>query len=138
MKHVVGMAGGLAGFLLLAATAVAQAPAAPPAPAAAAAAPAVDEAAMAALMTQGASVYRTDCSVCHGNAGEGGAGQMLAGYSILATTKTVVNQIIFGGAYMPPFGTMSNGDIAAVSTYIRSSFGNSFGAVTEAEVAALR
>jgi mono/diheme cytochrome c family protein len=40
------------------------------------------------------------------------------------------------GAQMPAWkGQLSNGDIAAVITYIRSSWGNKASAVTEADVA---
>ena len=35
-------------------------------------------------------------------------------------------------------GTLSNADIAAVITYIRSSWGNKAAAVTEAQVAAVK
>ncbi len=120
------------GVALAAAEATAQAPATP-------APPPVDEATMTALMQSGDAVYRRECAVCHGNAGQGGAGQQLAGYSLLVNTTSVLNQILLGGSYMPPFASgLGNADIAAVATYIRNSFGNSYGAVTEAEVAALR
>jgi mono/diheme cytochrome c family protein len=40
---------------------------------------------------------------------------------------------------MPQFaGTLKDAQIAAVATYIRNSWGNEFGAITEAESAALR
>jgi mono/diheme cytochrome c family protein len=39
---------------------------------------------------------------------------------------------------MPPTPQLSDDEIAAVSTYARNSFGNSFGVVTPAEVKSRR
>jgi mono/diheme cytochrome c family protein len=125
-----------------------QAPAAPatpapgaPAPAApgpAAAAPPDDPALLAALVQEGGPIYRSNCVPCHGQQAEGGAGPALAGDQFLASATAVANQIVNGGAYMPPFGQLSNRQVAAVGTFIRNSFGNSFGIVTEAQVATTR
>ena len=98
-------------------------------------APAAD---VAALVREGAPLFRANCVACHGAEGQGGAGPALAGYARLSATGTVASQIVNGGAYMPPFGSMSDAQIAAVATYIRNSWGNAFGPVTPAEVAAVR
>ncbi len=39
---------------------------------------------------------------------------------------------------MPGFGGLSDDEVAAVATFVRSSWGNEFGPVTAAEVAAER
>jgi mono/diheme cytochrome c family protein len=39
---------------------------------------------------------------------------------------------------MPAFDTLTDRQIAAVATYIRNSFGNSYGIATEDEVAGFR
>ncbi len=115
-------------------------PAPTPAPAEAApAAPAGDDAAlMAVLLEEGAAVYRRDCVACHGAQGEGGAGQKLAGYAGLESKSIVAGQVIFGGQYMPAFPDLDDREVAAVATYIRNTWGNTFGLVTEAEVADVR
>ena len=59
----------------------------------------------------------------------------LAGNSSLRSVGVIVFQVINGGDYMPPFGGLSNQQIAAVATYIRNSFGNDFGIATEEDVA---
>ncbi len=62
-------------------------------------------------------------------------------------SKPIIHTLLYGlqgkvidgksyGAQMPAWkGQLSNADIAAVITYIRSSWGNKAGPVTEAEVA---
>lgn len=96
------------------------------------------EAAMAALMTAGQPLYALNCQGCHGAQGQGGNGPTLAGYGALANTQGLVGQIVFGGTFMPAFPQLSRADIAAIATYVRNSFGNAFGVVTEADVAAIR
>ncbi len=63
---------------------------------------------------------------------------MLAGYTGLASAGRVANQIVNGSNYMPAFGHLSNREIAALGTYVRNTWGNAFGVVTEADVAAAR
>lgn len=89
---------------------------------------------------EGAGVYGSaGCSGCHGANGEGGAGPNLAGNAALSDTAHVIQQIIAGGGEMPPFGDVINDQqIAAVATYIRGTWGNTFPAVTVEEVTAGR
>jgi mono/diheme cytochrome c family protein len=95
---------------------------------------------MEALKAEGASVYRHRCAKCHGHAGEGqqhshDAAPRLSGSFARLSVRTIAVQVIRGGAYMPPFYSLTNREIAAVATYIRNSFGNSYGIATEDEVA---
>jgi ubiquinol-cytochrome c reductase cytochrome b subunit len=98
----------------------------------------------------GAQVYATNCSSCHQATGQGlpGAFPPLAGNPYVTGPPTaVIHTLLYGlagakvegksyGAQMPAWkGQLSNGDIAAVITYIRSSWGNKASAVTEADVA---
>lgn len=99
----------------------------------------------------GAKVYQTNCSSCHQVNGEGtpGAFPPLAGNSVVTgdpakvirivkfglSGAVTVNEKTFNGM-MPAWGTqLSNADIAAALTYVRSSWGNKASAVTEAQVA---
>ncbi|HXY20114.1 MAG TPA: cytochrome c [Gemmatimonadales bacterium] len=129
------------------------APAGGAAPAASAAAPA---AATAAAAPAGQQVFQR-CAVCHQTTGLGIAGSFppLAGSEWataanpslpirivlhgLQGTVTVNNQR-FANA-MPAFGTgqpLSDAEVAAVLTYVRSSWGNAASAVTAEQVAAER
>ena len=93
----------------------------------------------AALLAQGDPLYRTNCAACHGAQGEGKQGPALAGNEALADTAYLARTIIHGFGYMPPFGSrLDDEQIAAVSTFIRKSWGNEFGAVQAPEVAEQR
>jgi ubiquinol-cytochrome c reductase cytochrome b subunit len=98
----------------------------------------------------GAQVYSTNCSSCHQATGQGLAGAFppLAGNPyVIGPPTPVIHTLLYGlagakvegksySAQMPAWkGQLSNGDIAAVITYIRSSWGNKASAVTEADVA---
>jgi ubiquinol-cytochrome c reductase cytochrome b subunit len=139
----------------------AAAPASPPetvvltAPAAPAAVPAagagVTNPAQSTSNGPGAQVFSTNCSTCHGAQGQGqpGAFPPLADNPTVTGDPNKVIGIVLNGLHtpitvsgqsyngqMPPWkGTLTNKQIADVITYIRSSFGNSAPAVTEAQVA---
>jgi mono/diheme cytochrome c family protein len=58
---------------------------------------------------------------------------------MLAVTDYVIAQILLGRGIMPSFaGQLSDEEIAAVATYIRTSWGNHAGPVNPAEVASVR
>jgi mono/diheme cytochrome c family protein len=116
----------------------APAPAPEPAPAPAAQPAEADPALMRALMSEGQTVFSRNCARCHGADGEGGEGPRFIGYDRLSFAGVIISQVINGGAYMPPFPALSDRQIAAVATYIRNSFGNEFGIVTEDQVATRR
>ncbi|MER3554149.1 MAG: cytochrome C [Meiothermus sp.] len=111
-------------------------------------APAVD----VALVKAGEGVFTTNCAGCHQASGTGvpGAFPPLAGNPHLADVKHVTSTIIKGlnvgvevngqkyTQPMPAFGQLSDKDVAAVASYIRNSWGNKFGGVTEADAKASR
>ena len=78
------------------------------------------------------------CSGCHGANGKGGIGPALAGDQNLKKASNAYNQILHGGGGMPAYNQLSNAQIAALSTYIRTSWGNNFGKVTAQQVAQQR
>jgi ubiquinol-cytochrome c reductase cytochrome b subunit len=99
----------------------------------------------------GAKVFSTNCSSCHGAQGQGLPGSFppLANNPVVTGDPKNVIGIVLGGLHapitvngqtyngtMPPWkGTLSNKDIADVITYIRASLGsNHASAVTEAQI----
>lgn len=101
--------------------------------------------------TAGQTVYNANCSACHNANGSGQPGVFppLAGNpmvtgspdKVIAAVKngltgaTTVSGKSYDGAMPAWKGKLSNAEIADVITYIRSSWGNNAGAVTEAQVA---
>jgi cbb3-type cytochrome c oxidase subunit III len=102
----------------------------------------------------GKTVYSTTCAACHQATGEGVEGT----YPPLANSEWVngddakVVRIVLHGltgpvevagetyaGMMPPWGgVLKDPDIAAVLTYVRSSWGNKAAPITTAKVAAIR
>lgn len=100
-----------------------------------------DPALLAALMEEGAEGFDDNCSICHGDEGQGGGGgPRLAGNSFVGSTTAIVTQIIEGyeDHGMPPFGHLDDRTIAAIATFVRNSWGNEYGIVTEETVANFR
>lgn len=102
----------------------------------------------------GQEIYMTRCLSCHMSNGEGVQGVFppLASSEYVSGDKgvlirmllnglkgeVVVNQVTYNGM-MPPWGGFLNDEqIAAVTTYIRSNFGNEADAITTDEVAKVR
>lgn len=99
---------------------------------------------------EGETVYTVHCGTCHlpDGKGDGGLGVPLGGNSIIQAKDpaSLINVILYGPALPPPpfaskrttmsaFGKrLSDEDIAAVATYLRSSFGNNASAVTPDQV----
>lgn len=91
---------------------------------------------LATLKGEGADIFAAHCAECHGDRGQGGAAPALGGNDALANTERIVNQILRGSRYMPRFDTtLTDREIAAVATFIRTSWGNEFGPVSEERVA---
>ncbi|HEU5480715.1 MAG TPA: c-type cytochrome [Candidatus Tumulicola sp.] len=89
----------------------------------------------------GASVYAKNCAACHASNGAGGVGPALAGNPRVNIDSPVpmLTMIVQGRNLMPSWrGQLSAGDIAAVATYIRSSWGNSVPAVSVQQVMAIK
>ncbi|MGN2244643.1 c-type cytochrome [Frateuria sp. GZRR33] len=107
-----------------------------------------------ALLDRGADLYDRQCSSCHGKDGQGVAGVYppLAGNSsvIEPTGINAIRIVLLGGFApttaahprpysMPPFAQqLSDGDVAAVVTYIRHAWSNNAAPVMERDVAAYR
>lgn len=105
-----------------------------------------------AAASDGATIFATNCSSCHQASGKGLPGTFppLAGNAFVTGDAAHVIHVVKDGlsgaitvngttynGQMPAWGqTLSTNDIAAVITYIRSSWGNVAGAVTPAQVAA--
>ena len=106
------------------------------------------------MAAAGAKIYSSNCSSCHQANGKGQPGVFppLAGNSVVTGPAAQVITIVKNGksgkisvngstynGQMPAWkGTLSNKDIAAVITYIRSSWGNHASAVTEAQVSSTK
>lgn len=79
------------------------------------------------------------CFACHGEYGFGGVGPRFREDRFLGVKDYVVGQILIGRGVMPSFAdSLDNQQIAAVATYIRTSWGNNFGAVSPSDVAKVR
>lgn len=93
------------------------------------------------ILALGKEVYLARCAVCHNPEGSGGADaalSLVANYRLRDDTKTIM-QILNGGQYMPGFSfLLGDAEVAAVATYIRNSWNNHHGLVSEAQVAELR
>lgn len=105
----------------------------------------------AAILGRGARLYEHHCLSCHGASGEGKprAYPQLAGKRAIATGNAV--RMVLDGGYapstagnpwpygMPPFGgVLSDADVAAVLSHVRTSWGNQGTLVLPQEVARLR
>lgn len=94
------------------------------------------------LMAKGKEIYEGQCAACHKPDGSG----MPPTFPAIKGSKVVngplaaqLTQIIKGKGAMPPFGSLSDENIAAVATYQRNALGNSAGTVVQpADVKAAR
>jgi len=105
-------------------------------------------------MRQGAAIYADGCQACHRGDGQGVEGifPRLAGNQIaqqaepaglirmvLAGSRAAATDAAPTAPAMPPFGwRLSDEEVAAVTTFVRNSWGNAGPAVTAADVAAQR
>jgi mono/diheme cytochrome c family protein len=91
------------------------------------------------LLSRGAEIYAQYCAVCHRPEGNGLEPRIpaLRGSANAGDLWVIVKNVREGGAMMPPFPTLTTEDIAAVASYIRTSWDNAHGTVTPEEVAAL-
>jgi mono/diheme cytochrome c family protein len=85
-----------------------------------------------ALMGKGKAIYEANCAACHGANGQGmpPAFPALAGNANLKDAAMILNVVKNGRGAMPAVGAgFTEEELKAVATYIRNSFGNSFGPV---------
>jgi mono/diheme cytochrome c family protein len=102
------------------------------------------EAALERQMIAGDRLYARHCADCHGDAGAGSDGVVaLAGNrAVTQADPTNVVRIIRKGGFpaategnpyphgMPPFPQLSDGEVAALTSYIRNSWGNNAAPIT--------
>ncbi|HYE57216.1 MAG TPA: cytochrome c [Rhodothermales bacterium] len=101
----------------------------------------------------GAQVYRSTCQTCHGPEGKGAPGAFppLTGNRVKGNPAPLVRIVLHGlrgplvvngqrydGVMTPHGAILSDDQIAAVLTYVRSHFGNDAPAVSPDTVAAIR
>lgn len=88
---------------------------------------------------QGQSLYEQECAICHQETGLGIPPDFpaLAGNSIVADVNRIVSNIHEGRGNMPAFPTLTAEELAALATYVRGAWENSFEPVEPDEVAAL-
>ncbi|GGX92663.1 c-type cytochrome [Massilia dura] len=95
-----------------------------------------------AAAADGKAVYQKNCAACHQASGKGipGAFPALAGNSLVqGPAREPATVLLKGRGGMPDFSqSLNDGDIAAVLTYARSSWGNQSPAIAEGDVSALR
>jgi mono/diheme cytochrome c family protein len=105
-------------------------------------------------LPDGKQVFSTTCAACHQASGEGvpGVYPPLAGSEWVTGDEAKVVRILLHGvtgpievagetfnSMMPPWGaTLKDADIAAVLTYVRSTWGNKGAPVSAAKVASIR
>jgi mono/diheme cytochrome c family protein len=93
----------------------------------------------AASAPDGQALYNSKCSSCHKADGSGGGPfPALAGNKDVENKNpaTIITVTKYGKKIMPAYGSqLSNAEIAAVLTYVRSSWGNKAPAVTAKQVA---
>lgn len=88
----------------------------------------------------GEQIYRATCAACHMQDGKGGTGAAtipaLASNPRLAAAAYPIQVVLTGRGAMPSFAPyLKPAQMAAVITFVRTSFGNSYAKpVTEAEV----
>lgn len=107
-----------------------------------------------AAKTAGAHIYETQCAQCHGKQGEGKADAFpaLAGNRAVTTdnTNNLILMVLYGGYGpstatvprphgMPPFLlTLTNAEIAAVISHVRTTWGNRAAPIFEFDVHTIR
>jgi mono/diheme cytochrome c family protein len=112
------------------------------------------ERAAADVLARGETLYTQHCASCHGDRGQGAAGIYPALAGNRAVTLAVPNnlvQLVRHGEFMPatagnprpfgmpPFGLVLDDDeVAAVTTYIRQSWGNAAAPVSALDVLRVR
>jgi cytochrome c oxidase subunit 2 len=94
----------------------------------------------AELAARGEKVYQANCQVCHQPTGLGAppAFPPLAGSKVVANTPELLQILLNGRNAMPAWKTLSDVELSAVATHVKSSFGNKGGIVQPTEFRAAR
>ena len=89
-----------------------------------------------ALFDQGKTIFENNCAVCHQSSGVGSLPDFpaLKDNSDLSDAALIVNRVHNGKSPMPSFPNLDASQIAAVATYVRNAWTNSFGPVSEDQV----
>jgi mono/diheme cytochrome c family protein len=116
-------------------------------------APQPPPAARSDVLALGAKLYKAQCAECHGERGEGSAAYPpLAGHrTVTMPSSTNLVKVIVSGGFppttagnprphgMPPFAqSLTPAEIAALASYLRTTWGNQAGAVSELDVLRVR
>ena len=100
-----------------------------------------------ASASDGATVYLTDCSSCHQADGQGVSGNAVvtgnpvAGIAIVKNGlegRVTVNNLAYSGIMPSWKGQISDDQIAAVISYIRSAWNNHAGGVSVSQVQSIK
>ncbi len=88
-------------------------------------------------MAVGASLYGSNCAACHMDtgAGMGTAIPPLASNPALKDTDGTLAVIVHGAGAMQAFSSLDAQQLASVSTFVRNTWGNNYGAVSVDEAA---
>jgi cytochrome c oxidase subunit 2 len=94
----------------------------------------------AELAARGEKVYQANCQVCHQPTGLGAppAFPPLAGSKVVANTPEMIQVLLNGRNAMPSWKALSDVELGAVATHVKSSFGNKGGVVQPTEFRAAR
>ena len=92
------------------------------------------------LVARGEKVYQANCQVCHQATGLGvpPAFPPLVGSKVVANTPELLQILLNGRNAMPSWKTLSDVELSAVATHVKSSFGNKGGVVQPAELRTAR
>lgn len=95
-----------------------------------------------AQVQEGKAIFANNCAACHQPTGKGipGAFPALAGNRFVqGPAREVASVLLKGRGGMPDFsGSLDDGEIAKVLSFVRSTWGNAAAPLTEQEVASLR
>jgi len=100
----------------------------------------------------GEQVYKSYCATCHQANGKGVSGMYppLTSSVYIENKDSIIHVVLNGlkgeievegetyNNYMAPHSHLSDQEVATVISYVRSSFGNNYDPVTEADVASVR
>lgn len=96
---------------------------------------------MVTLMGEGQLLFGSTCVACHDAEGAATSAPALSGHPSMGAKDHIVRQVLRGNVEkgMPPFApTLTDRQVAAVTTYIRNAWDNSHGIVLEADAKRIR